>query len=219
MVPYLLRRGVRTIDALIITHPDLDHFGGARSVIEMLHVITVYDPGVPVAKSTYDDLLHAAARRGTRWQKVRSGSRLDFDGVTMLFLHPDTVLLDASQDANDYSAVFRLEFGRFSGLFTGDVSTDVEAKLGAQFGDRLDVDLLKVGHHGSSTSTGADFLTQATPDVALISVGRRNHYRHPSPRVLERLETAGVSILRTDLQGNITVRIQRNGRIEAWTKQ
>jgi competence protein ComEC len=219
MVPYLLRRGVHTIDAIIITHPDLDHFGGARSLLETFRVHTAYDSGVPVAKTTYDDLLRTAGRRGTSWRSVRSGTRLEFDGVTLDFLHPDTILLDASEDANDYSAVFRMEYGRFSALFTGDISTDVEMKLERTFGAALDVDLLKVGHHGSSTSTGAELLSQTTPELALISVGRRNHYRHPSPRVLERLETAGVQVLRTDLQGNIALQIKRDGRIEARTGQ
>jgi competence protein ComEC len=219
MVPYLLRKGVRTIDALIITHPDLDHFGGARSIIEMLRVHHVYDPGVPVAKALYDSLLISAARRRTSWSTVRSGARLVIDGVTLDFLSPDTVLLDASEMANDYSAVFRLQFGRFSALFLGDVSTVIEERLTARYGDELDIDLLKVGHHGSSTSTGAELLTQTSPRIALVPVGRRNRYRHPNPQVIERLELSGATILRTDLQGSVSLQIARNGGIVARTGQ
>ncbi len=153
MIPYLIRRGVRSIDALIITHPDLDHFGGARALVQTLSVHTIYDSGVPVAKALYDSLLISAQRRGTTWQRVRAGTRIEIDGMTLDFLHPDTVLLDASEDANDYSAVFQLRFGQFSGLFLGDVSTRVEAKLLHRSGEGFDVDVLKVGHHGSSTST------------------------------------------------------------------
>ena len=219
VVPYLLRRGVRTIDAMIITHPHLDHFGGARALIEMLHVQAVYDPGVAVANSGYDDLLETAARHGTQWRTVRDGTRLEIDGVVIDFLHPDTIRLDASADPNDYSAVFRLAYGQFSALFLGDASTAVEEQLAQRHGRFIDIDLLKVGHHGSSTSTGAELLNQSTPDLALISAGRRNHYRHPSPEVIERLVEAGIPVLRTDLEGNIAVLVSRNGRMEARSGQ
>jgi competence protein ComEC len=215
MVPYLLRRGVRTIDAFIITHPDLDHFGGARSLIEMLRIKTIYDPGIPVAKASYDSVLWSAARRATSWQQLRSGSRLIFDDVMLDFLHPDTILLDASEAANDYSAVFRLRYGHFSALFLGDVSTAVEDALVQRHGRALDVDLLKVAHHGSSTSTGAELIAQTTPALALISVGRRNRYRHPNARVIERLEAQGVQVMRTDLQGSIKLEITGAGRMFA----
>jgi competence protein ComEC len=219
MVPYLLRRGVRTIDALIITHPHLDHFGGVGALIETFGIEMIYDPGVAIDASAYDRLLATAQSRGTRWQTVRAGTRLEIDGVTMDFLHPDTIFLDASEDPNDYSVIFRLEYGRFSALFTGDASTEVEERLNRRYSERLDVDVLKVGHHGSGTSTGAELLTQTTPALALISLGRRNHYRHPSPHVIERLTAAGVQVLRTDLQGNITLQIGKDGRIEARTGQ
>jgi competence protein ComEC len=215
MVPYLMRQGVRTVDALIITHPDLDHFGGARALIEMLRIKTIYDPGIPVAKASYDSVLWSAARRATSWQQVRSGSRLVFDDVTLDFLHPDTVLLDASEAANDYSAVFRLTYGRFSALFLGDVSTAVEDALVQRYGRAVDVDLLKVAHHGSSTSTGAELLSQTTPRIALISVGRRNRYRHPNPQVIDRLLAAGAHVLRTDLQGSVSLQITVDGGITA----
>jgi competence protein ComEC len=207
MIPYLIRRGVRTIDALIITHPDLDHFGGAAALIRTLSVRAAYDPGVPVGKALYDSLLLTAERRQTQWHRVRSGTRIDVDGVQLDFLHPDTVLLDASESANDYSAVFQLRFGQFSALFLGDVSTEVEAALLRRYGDRLDVDLIKVGHHGSRTSTSAELLRHSTPVVALLSVGRRNFYRHPSPQVIERLEVAGVTLFRTDQQGNVLLQV------------
>lgn len=219
MVPFLMRKGARTIDALIITHPDLDHFGGARSLTEMLRVQNIYEPGVPVAKDLFDSLLVSAARRHTAWHTVRTGMTLRVGAVTLEFLHPDTLLLDAAEAANDYSAVFRLSYGRFSALFLGDVSTAVEDALVARYGAGLDVDLLKVAHHGSSTSTGAALLSQATPTLALLPVGRRNRYRHPNPQVLERLELAGVRVMRTDEDGSVTVKISASGRMAARTGQ
>ena len=117
------------------------------------------------------------------------------------------------------SAVFRLRFGRFSALFLGDVSTAVEERLTRKYGSGLDIDLLKVAHHGSATSTGAELLTQTTPIVALVPVGRRNRYRHPNPRVMERLEASGARVLRTDVQGSVALRIARNGAILVRTGQ
>lgn len=219
VVPFLLAHGVRTIDALIVTHPDLDHFGGARAIVSLINVKTVYDPGIAVAKDTYDSLLTTALRRNTSWQQVRTGTVLNFGEVRLEFLHPDTILLDASQAANDYSAVFRLTYGAFSALFLGDVSRDIEDRLTRRDARAVDVDLLKVAHHGSSTSTSAEMLATATPQVALVSVGRRNRYRHPNSGVLERLEAAGAAILRTDQQGTVTVRIERSGRMVARTRQ
>ena len=219
VVPYLLERGVRNIDALILTHPDLDHFGGARAVVAAIDVKRIYDPGIAVAKSTYDSLLLMAARRGSAWQTVKAGTRITFDDVMLEFLHPDTVLLDASEAANDYSAVFRLSYRSFTGLFLGDVSTQVEDRLVARYGRRVDVDLLKVAHHGSSTSTGPGLLAQATPEVALVPVGRRNRYRHPNPEVIGRLEASGAAVLRTDQQGSVVLRVTSQGAMAARTRQ
>jgi competence protein ComEC len=219
VVPFLMRKGVREIEALVITHPHLDHFGGVPAVIDMLGVKKIYDPGVPVAAALYDSVLMHAARRGTQWETVRSGSRISIDDVALEFMHPDTLLIDASEDPNDYSAVFELRFGSFSALFLGDVSTIVEKGLVERYGTNLNIDLLKVAHHGSSTSTGAELLSQATPSVALVPVGRRNHYRHPSPLVIERLEAIGARVLRTDQQGTVSLQISKNGAILVRTAQ
>jgi competence protein ComEC len=219
MVPYLLRRGARNIDVLVVTHPHLDHYGGVRAIARSIGVRTLLDPGVSWPDPSYDSLLVGVARSGGAVKVVRAGNEVNLDGVKLTFLHPDTVLVDAVEDPNDYSAVFRLEFGRFSALFLGDASERVEARLMDRYGSGVDVDVLKVGHHGSGTSTSADFLKQVTPSVALIPVGRRNRYRHPDPRVLERLEAAGAEVFRTDVQGSITLVIGRNGAIEARTGQ
>lgn len=219
IVPFLMRKGVRVIDALILTHPDLDHFGGARSVVRLLRVNAIYEPGVPVAKELYDSLLQTALHRHTGWRRVRTGAAMRFGQVSLEFLHPDTVLPEASEAANDYSAVFRLTYGEFSALFLGDISTVVEDALVSRYGSRLDVDLLKVAHHGSGTSTGAVLLSQTTPAVALVPVGRRNRYRHPSPAVIERLEAAGAVVFRTDDEGTVSLQITKNGRVRARTRQ
>jgi competence protein ComEC len=110
--------------------------------------------------------------------------------------------------------VFRLEFGAFAAIFLGDAPAFVEERIVARYGDAVKAAVLKVGHHGSSTSTGDILLTAVQPAIALVSAGRRNRYGHPAPVVLHRLARHEVRVLRTDELGDITVRASRDGRVE-----
>jgi competence protein ComEC len=213
VVPFLLRHGARRIDALILTHPDADHIGGAAAVLEAFDVAIVIDPGLPAGKDIFIDLLAAARREGQRWIAGRAGVAFRIDGVDFTMLYP-LHQLDGAGIANDFSVVFRLEYGAFAALFLGDAPASVEDELVARHGGRLRAAVLKVGHHGSTTSTGESLLNTARPDVALVSAGRRNRYGHPAPVVLRRLERHRVRVFRTDELGNITVRATRAGDLE-----
>lgn len=213
VVPFLLRHGARRIDVLILTHPDADHIGGAAAVLDAFDVAAVIDPGLAAGKDMFIDLLAAARREGQRWIAGRAGLEFAIDDVVFSVLYPRGEL-DGAGVANDYSLVFRLEYGAFSALFLGDAPQTVEDELVARHGGRLRAAVLKVGHHGSSTSTGESLLNTARPQLALVSAGRRNRYGHPAPTVLRRLERHGIRILRTDELGNITVRATRAGRVD-----
>ncbi|MEX1182271.1 MAG: ComEC/Rec2 family competence protein [Gemmatimonadota bacterium] len=213
VVPYLLKHGVRRLDAMILTHPDADHIGGAAAVLEVFDVATVIDPGFAAGKDLFIDLIAAARRTDSRWIAAREGITLRLDGVEVSILFPLSAL-DAAADANDTSVVFRLVFGAFSALFLGDAPTSVEERLIARHGDRLRTTLLKVGHHGSNTSTGEVLLAAIRPSVAVVSAGRNNRYGHPAPAVLRRLAEHEVRVLRTDVHGNITIRATRSGTLE-----
>jgi competence protein ComEC len=213
VVPYLLRHGARRIEALILTHPDADHIGGAIAVMDAFDVATIIDPGFPAGKDMFIDLISAARRSDRRWIAAREGVTLAVDGVIISLLHPLSAL-DAARDANDNSVVFSLRFGQFTALFFGDAPRSVEEQLVARHGGRLRAELLKVGHHGSTTSTGELLLRTARPDLALVSAGRNNRYGHPAPAVLQRLSDHEVRVLRTDVLGNITVRANRTGRVD-----
>ena len=220
VLPFLLARGAPAIELLIITHPHLDHFGGAAAVIRGMRVRNVLDPGVAVRTPEYDSLLITAHRRGTHWLRARAGMSLTVDGVRLDFLHPDTVAPDMSEDAvNDHSAVFLLVYGQFSALFLGDVSEQVETMLSRRQRGDVDIDLLKVAHHGSRFSTGEELLVSGTPQVALVPVGRRNRYRHPSPEVIDRLEAAGAVIFRTDRDGTVSLQVNQHGAMAARRRQ
>jgi competence protein ComEC len=212
VVPFLLRHHARALEVLVLTHPHLDHVGGAGAVTAVLETRLVLDPdsgrGEPAAAGE-------EARRFTakRSLQARPGLHISFDGISMEVLHPAENELSA-EDANDISVVLRLGFGQFAALFTGDAPARVEDQLVQQYGTRLDVDVLKIGHHGSRTSTGDAWLAASTPRIALISAGRGNRYGHPAPAVLARLEQAGIEVFRTDRSGNVSLRAFPDGRIE-----
>lgn len=213
VVPYLLKHGARHIEALILTHPDADHIGGAAAVLDAFDVALVIDPGFAAGKDMFIDLVAAARRSDRRWVAAREGIRLAIDGVDITLLYPFSSL-DAARDANDNSVVFSLSFGSFTALFLGDAPRSVEEQIVARHGGRLRAEVLKVGHHGSTTSTGEVLLRAARPGLALVSAGRNNRYGHPAPGVLQRLADHEVRVLRTDVHGNITVRAARTGRTE-----
>lgn len=203
-------RGVGRLEALVLTHPDLDHIGGAEAVLAALDVGAVYDPALPAAKEDFVAVLDAAASHGVPWRAARAGARIELDGVVLDVLHPpDSIGRDAESNAT--SVVLRLAFGAFDALLTGDAYTDVERALLPEIGG---LEVLKVGHHGSDTSTDSLLVAHAQPQVALISVGRTNRYGHPSPRVVARLERGGAEVRRTDLEGTISVVARPDGRYD-----
>lgn len=218
VAPFLQKRGVRRIEVLVLTHPDADHIGGAAAVLDAFDVGVVVDPGLAAGKTMFIDLLAAARSGRQRWIAARAGMRFRIDGVEVEFLYPFPEL-DAPRDANDNSVVFRLTFGRFAALFLGDAPMAVEEQLVARYGNGLRAAVLKVGHHGSTTSTGDVLLAAARPEIALVSAGRRNRYGHPAPVVLRRLLHNEVRVLRTDELGSITVRAARDGRIRVHARR
>ena len=211
VVPYLRRRGAARLEALVLTHPDLDHIGGANAVLSELTVLRVLDPGVAAARTAYVAALERAVERGATWFAARAGDRVSADGVTLEVLHPGGAAAGAASDeANDQSVVMLLRYGEFTALLPGDAPASVEEALLAA-GQIPPLDLLKAGHHGSRTSTSWELVEFTQPELSVVSAGARNRYGHPHPVVLDRLERAGSGIARTDLQGVVLVRALPNG--------
>lgn len=213
VLPYLRARGARSVTVMVLTHPDTDHIGGAPAVLQEMRVDVALDPALATGKQSYFDVLGSARSRGVRWYAAQEGRELSLDGVTLVFLAPLEHMLDGPGEANDLSVVFRLTWGGFAALFTGDAPEAVENDLVAQHGEALSAHVLKVGHHGSRTSTGDSLLRVLRPKAALISAGQRNRYGHPDPGVVRRLERHGVHVLRTDRQGSIVIRVSPSGRL------
>ncbi|MCE3203421.1 MBL fold metallo-hydrolase [Paenibacillus sonchi] len=199
VVKYLNALGVKTLDAMVATHPDADHIGGLDDVLKALDVKSVYAPKVSHTTETYKDFLTAVKNEGRTIKSVTKGVAIPLTGVDAKFLAP---INSYGDDLNDWSAVLKVTYKNKSFLFTGDAEKASENDMLAD-GLNLKADVLKVGHHGSSSSTSKAFLDAVKPKYAVISVGK-NNYGHPDSGILARLKNANVSVLRTDQKGTIT---------------
>ncbi|MCW3490225.1 MBL fold metallo-hydrolase [Dethiobacter alkaliphilus] len=198
---YLKELGVKSLDLVIGTHPHADHIGGLINVFQSIPVREVIDPAFIHTTKTFEDYLTLIDEKKIKFTVGRAGMVRDFgDGVSMSIVHPSSV---DRMSANDASIVVRMTFGQISFMFTGDVERIGEEQI-LRSGYDLKSTVLKVGHHGSNTSTTASFLEVVSPQVAVIMVGD-NKYGHPHQEVLDRLSNAKVDIYRTDVHGIIVI--------------
>ncbi len=196
----------RSIDAVIVSHPHADHIGGLPAVLDQ------YDIGVVVeASENYDSSIfrtwhQAVDAEGAQKVEAIAGTTLNLgQEVTLTVLNPfESASGVTTKSPHDYNVTLMLRYGQTEMLLTGDMEADVEQKLIAN-GINLDADILKVGHHGSKTSTSSAFLKAVTPEIAVISVGAKNRYGHPHPTTLQRLEDFKIPYYRTDTDGTITI--------------
>ena len=219
VVPYLLRRG-GALHAFVLSHPHSDHVGGGASVVSALQPAEYWDGAYVTGSAAYRQSLETAARRHVVWHRVHPRDAFDLDGVRITFLAPDSAWTSALGDPNEASAVALVQYGRIRFLMTGDAEAGEEDWMLTRDADALRADVLKVGHHGSATSTTRSFLDAVQPRVALISVGAANTYGHPSPVVVRALAASGAQVLRTDHVGTVVVRTDgRTLTVEAGGEQ
>ena len=204
VVPYIAHRG-GTLAAFILSHPHDDHVGGAASVIHALRPSRYYDAAYTDAGAAYRASLFEARRRSVAWRRVHPGDSLVVDEVTITFLGPDSAWVAGLRNANAASAIALVRVGRIRMLLVGDAERGEEAWLLAHAPSLLAADVLKVGHHGSSTSSTPEFLAAVSPRIALVSVGAGNSYGHPSADVMRRLAAAGALVLRTDRLSTVVI--------------
>jgi competence protein ComEC len=202
VAPFLRRQGVRSLDFVVVSHGDADHLGGVPSVLSAVPAALVLEPGQPLGTDLYGEYLRVVDQTGASWRAARDGDTLRWDGVRIEVLHPSAAWVRREARPNENSVVLRVSYGEFDAVLSGDAGLPVESLL---VGRLPQVELLKVGHHGSAGSTGAPWLTALGPRVAVISVGA-NGYGHPAPGVLARLAERGVTVFRTDRGGTVTVR-------------
>lgn len=197
IINYLREENVSKIDYVFATHPHSDHIGGMSAVIKAFDIGQIYMPKAVTTTKTYENLLLTIKDKNLKIKAAKAGNTIiDTDDLKLVVLAPNQ---DSYESLNNYSIVLKLTYKEKSFLFMGDAETLSEKEI---TGD-IQADVLKVGHHGSRTSTSQAFLNKVNPSYAVISVGLNNDYKHPHQEVIDRLEKKNIKIYRTDQNGDI----------------
>lgn len=199
IVNYIKKQGFNKLDYVIFTHPHADHIGGAVDVVNSFEIGKIIMPKVEHTTQTYENLLLAIKSKGLKITFPNPGDEYSLGSAKFKILAPNSL---SYKDLNDYSVVTRLTFGETSFLFTGDAESVSENEILSK-GFDIKSDVLKVGHHGSSSSTSQAFLDKVAPKYAIIMVGANNTYGHPHQETMEKLKTKGIIVYRTDENGTI----------------
>lgn len=200
LVKYLKSENANTFDYVIATHPHEDHIGGLTKVIKDFDIKQFWAPKVTDNTSYFNSMVNALRAKNLKINVTKAGTNLDLgENINCEMLAPNS---SNYQDLNNYSVVLKITYGKTSFLFMGDAEKLSEQEIIKNNFD-LHCDVLKVGHHGSSSSTSKEFLEKASPAYAVISCGLYNEYGHPHKETLDSLKEKGVKVYRTDLQKNI----------------
>ena len=197
VINYLNDLGITKINYVIGTHPHTDHIGGLEEVINTFDIGSIYMPRASSTSKTYEDLLTTISSKGLKVKTAKSGVVvLDEDNLKLEFIAPNS---DSYSELNNYSAVLKLTYLDNTFLFMGDAETLSEDEIT----NEIKADVIKVGHHGSDSSSSLEFVKKVSPEYAIIMVGEGNSYNHPYQSIIDRYESVGAKVLRTDLDGNI----------------
>lgn len=215
-VPYLMAKGVNTIDAAFVSHFHSDHVMGVIAAVRELNVENVFAPapeddwGSEMIELA-SELEKAAEENGAVLHYISEDTRIEFESGLVIEMYPPNEILKLSDDENNTSMLIRAEYNGVGVLYSGDLTSFGEyAHLLA--GTEVDSDIMKVGHHGSKSSSRTEWVEAVSPQYTVISCGENNSYGHPAEETLERL--AGTTVLRTDMRGDITFRVGRDGEIK-----
>ena len=201
LLNYLKNLDIDTLDYVIATHPHEDHIGNMQHIINTYNISAFYAPKVTASSKTFEQMIDSLKRKNLKINVIKQGiSSIDLGNNTKVtVLSPN---YDSYDNLNNYSPIMKIEYKNTSFLFTGDAEEEVENEV-LKNNFILSSDVLKVGHHGSSTSTSSSFLKAVNPSVCVISAGINNNYNHPNPTTLKKLQKNKCIIYRTDKNGDI----------------
>jgi competence protein ComEC len=203
IIDYIKRQGFSQLDVLVGTHPHADHIGGMADIIHALNVGLIIMPKMQHNTRTFEATLDAILAKGLTVFPPVPGETFTLGAATVTILGPHRI---DNKNLNNNSVALKVAVGNHAFIFMGDAEQPVEADI-LKSGMNISATVLDVGHHGSSTSTGAAFLKAVSPEVAVIQVGAGNKYGHPSRGVLDRLRNTGVAVYRTDIHGTVVVSV------------
>lgn len=195
---YFKELNINTFKYLVGTHPHEDHIGGLDNIIDDFNIENIYLPDAITTTKTFTDVLASIENKNLLYQVPKIGETFSLGEATLEVIYTGTDL----NDLNNSSIVLRLDYGETSFLFTGDATDKTEAKI---LNNNIDVDILKLGHHGSKYSTTNEFLNKVNPKYAIISVGNPNTYGHPHTETIKKLNNKNIETHRTDKEGTILI--------------
>jgi len=198
---YLKTHGFLDFEYVIFTHPHEDHIGGAAMIINEFNVKNIIIPDCVQTTKVYENMITAIENNETTVYKSVVGDAYNIGNMKFKILAP---INEEYDNINNYSVVLRIDYGKNSIIMTGDAEELSENEMLQKFSaDELKCDILKIGHHGSNTSTSDAFLAATNPTYAIISCGEGNKYGHPDREIIEKLTIAGITFYRTDMEQNI----------------
>lgn len=197
---YIKNRGITKLNYVIGTHPHSDHIGGLDTVIESMNIDKVIMPNKSTNTKTFEDVLIAVKNKGLKVTAAIAGDTYKIGGGEFTIISPDK---DYGDELNNWSVVLKLTYGNTNFILTGDAEKEAEQSLCNADID-LKADVLKLGHHGSSTSGSEEFLEAVTPTYGVISCGKDNSYGHPHRETMDKINKYDITVYRTDMQGTVT---------------
>lgn len=214
LLPYLLDRRIKKLDYIIVSHFDADHAQGIETVIDKIKVKNIVVSRQASQSVEYDKIIKMCKEKKIKIIDAKRGEKIVIDKYAYFdILHPGDILLDDGKGGLNANAIvaklnYKMDNKLFTVLFTGDIEYDAEQELVKEYGNKLKSDILKVAHHGSKTSSSQEFINLVKPEIALIGVGKDNTFGHPNYGVIEKLKKIKAKIYRTDLDGEIIIKME-----------
>ncbi|NLJ97576.1 MAG: MBL fold metallo-hydrolase [Clostridiales bacterium] len=215
VIDYLEETGVNELDYVIATHPHSDHIGGLADVIDYYHVDKIIMPDVVHTSKTFENLLDTISENELKITKPIIGNEYTIGEATFVIIAPNSSYYDA---LNNYSVGIKLIYKENSFIFAGDAEKESEYEM-LECGIDLDADVLKLSHHGSTTSSSQRFLDAVTPSIAIVSAGIDNQYGHPHAEILQAIKERKITLYRTDKEGTIILKADGENIVAVTSRQ